>query len=160
MQRFVYPMACSLINHAKVGSGIYAGECAAIAQFTLPGNSSPICPHPTADWRRGEKVRSNRSLQRGTLIAIFHPNQAGEWRYVNKKGGIAHTALYVGQSDEGIEVVHQWQGPHPIKGTLIRFGGNKVPGHDSGVSRRNQLFNIVTPEDDADNYYTVTLDAP
>jgi len=150
MQRFVYQMARSFLvnNHPKLGSG----ECTALAQFTLPGNRGPICPYPTADWRPGERVKGNLSLQTGTLIAIFHHN-----RYTNKRGGIAHTALYIGQSNEGIEVVHQYVGHKPIHGALIRFGGGKLNAHMSGVSKRNQLYRIVTPEDDADNYYTVTL---
>jgi hypothetical protein len=147
MKRFVYPMAMSLLHHPGIGSG----ECTALAQYTLPGNSAPICPYHTSQWIRGEKVRGNRSLQRGTLIAIFHHGH-----YLSKYGGVAHTALYVGQSDEGIEVIHQSKG-RLITGALIRFDNLKSPGHLSGVSRRNRHFNVVTPEDEGDNYYTVTI---
>lgn len=145
MNRFVYPMALSLLYHPGIGSG----ECTALAQFTLPGNAGPICPYPAAEWRPGEKVRGNLSLQRGTLIALFHHGH-----YANKYGGLAHTALYIGQSNEGIEVIHQSLG-RPITGGLIRFDYIKSPGHLSGVSHRNRLFNVVTPEDDGNNYYTV-----
>ena len=118
---------------------------------TLPGNSAPICPYHTSQWIPGEKVRGNRSLQRGTLIAIFHHR-----RYVGKYGGVAHTALYVVQSDEGVEVIHQSKG-RPITNALIRCDNLKSPSHLSGVSRINRHFNVVTPEDEGDNYYTVTI---
>jgi hypothetical protein len=147
MQRFVYPAVLTLIHHAPIGTG----ECTALAQFALPGNARPLCPHPTGEWTPGEKVKGNFSLPTGTLIAMFHTRH-----YVNKYGGLAHTALYVRQSQEGIDVVHQFGGS-PVKGTLIRFGGSKLPGHVSGVSSRNRHQNIVTPEDDANNYYTVTV---
>ncbi len=112
------------------------------------------------------------------MIAIFDRNGV-----YSGQSGKAHTALYVRQSSEGIEVVHQYKRCGTIKGTLIRFGGGKLaefstddfkvqvahstvpslrfpdqrfPDHRSGVSRKNvQGFPVVTPEDDADNYYVV-----
>jgi hypothetical protein len=43
---------------------------------------------------------------------------------VTKKSfGVAHTALYVAQTNEGIEVVHQNQTPHQITRSFIFFGG-------------------------------------
>jgi hypothetical protein len=135
----------ALLNWPGIGSG----ECTALAQFTLPGNTTPLCPYPTSQWTPGEKVRGNLTLQRGTLIAVFHLR-----RYPSKYGGVTHTALYIGQTDEGIEVIHQSLG-RPITGALIRFDDLKSPGHLSGVSHRNRHFNIVTPEDDGNNYFTV-----
>ena len=84
MQRFVYPAVLSLIHHAPIGSG----ECTALAQYTLPGNTGPLCPHLTTEWRPGEKVKGNVSLPTRTLIALFHGQH-----YVNKHGGLAHRAV-------------------------------------------------------------------
>ncbi len=59
---------------------------------------------------------------------------------------MAHTALYVGQSPVGIDIVHQSKSAANIKRTQVRFKGK------SGVSREGG-----TPEDDAENYYVVEL---
>jgi hypothetical protein len=110
-------------------------ECAFLAQSLT---SMPL----TGDWTPGVKVRGNL-LPRGTIIAMFID------RIYQNKSGLAHTALYVGQSHEGIEVVHQYRGIDRIKGTLIRFGGGTLKGHKSGVSSN------APKENDADNYYVV-----
>jgi hypothetical protein len=156
-----------LIGHPNVGNG----ECAAIAQVKVPGLIPGPGPKPyprCADWVRGARVKDRPALPMGTVIAIFDTNS----RYVgtgvhSHKGGIAHTALYVRQSSEGIEVVHQYRGSHTIKGSLIRFGGGwlgdacneqRADGyHKSGVSGLNTARRGITPEDDADKYYVVEL---
>lgn len=107
-------------------------------------------------------------LPPGTVIAIFDRNGV----YVGQEhhshaGGIAHTALYVRQSIEGIEVIHQFKRggqPQPIQRTFIRFGGGKAiracsPGWaDQGIDDKSGVSGTSTqPEDDADNYYVVEL---
>ena len=121
------------------------------AQFLVPGLGNAH----VSRWRRGAQVKGNFSLRPGTVIAIFDSNG----RYIgttkhNHSPGLAHTALYVRQSQVGIEIVHQWKSPTcpKIKGALVRFGGQSVPGHKSGVSGSGG-----TREDDADNYYVVEL---
>ena len=148
---FAYPTnPLALLGKPTVGSGIYKGECAAIAQFLVPGLGNAHVAH----WRRGAKVKGMLTLRPGTVIAIFDSNG----RYIGTQhhsylGGVAHTALYVRQSNEGIEVVHQIKSSDRIKGTLIRFGGHKTHGYNSGVLP----FRTGTPEDYAENYYVVEL---
>jgi hypothetical protein len=141
---FVYPNPLALLGKPVVGEGDLKGECAAIAQCLVPGLGNIYAAH----WRRGAKVQGSRSLQPGTVIAIFDSNG----RYIGTKrhshvGGVAHTALYVRQSDVGIEIVHQFKSAScpNIRGALVRFDGKRTPGLHSG------------PEDDAKNYYVVEL---
>lgn len=145
---FKYPgNPLSLIGQPVAGEGAYKGECAAIAQFLVPGLGN----RHVSSWKRGAAVRGNLSLAPGTVIAIFDSNG----RYIGTKihahqPGLAHTALYVRQSDMGIEVVHQFKSPACpcIRGTLIRFDGRRIEGYRSGVQKG-------TPEDDGDNYFVV-----
>jgi hypothetical protein len=152
------------------GEGGNFEQCATLAQVlvTEQGQSPPM--PLTKHWIPGAKVKGRPQIP-GTVIAIF------EHGVYSGKSGKAHTALYVRQSDEGVEVVHQYQGCGAIKGALIRFGGSKLrefstgdfivhasdstvpslafanqtlPGHKSGVSRMGGM-----PEDDADKYYVV-----
>ena len=127
-----------------------SGQCAALAQ-ELGAHLVPPIPL-VAHWTRGARVRGSVLLP-GTVIAIFNSN--GDYQgsqFAHNLDGKAHTALYVRQSNEGIEVVHQYRGCGTIKGSLIRFGGQKLEGHKSGVSSPGKKL-----EDDADNYYVVEL---
>jgi len=166
----------SLIHYDALGNG----ECAGIAQADpggVPGliprlipGSNPQRYYPrVSDWIRGAPVKG-RPVPPGTVIAIFDSNgvYVGQDHHKFKKLGIAHTALYVRQSQEGIEVVHQFGGKHTkINGTLIRFGGGwlgqacspeRADGyHHSAVSGVNTDRKGIQPEDDADNYYVVEL---
>jgi hypothetical protein len=147
---FVYPgNPLTLIGKPTVGDGTFKGECAAIAQFLIPGlRNAHVC-----NWRRGEHVKNQVGLMPGTVIAIFDSNG----RYIgsskhNHSHGVAHVGLYVRQSAAGIEIVHQFKACTQIKGTLVGFSGQSVPGHKSGVSITGD-----TAEDDANNYYVVEL---
>jgi len=144
----------SLLGKPTAGNGKFKGECAAIAQFLVPGlENAHVCK-----WRRGEQVKNQPHLRPGTVIAIFDSNG----RYIgttkhNHSHGVAHVGLYVRQSHAGIEIVHQFKGYLKIKGTLVRFGGQFAAGpekHKSGVSAPDGWG---TAEDDADNYYVVEL---
>jgi hypothetical protein len=148
---FVYPNnPLSLIGKPTAGEGKYKGECAAIAQFLVPG----LGDAQVSQWRRGVQVKNQLTLRPGTVIAIFDSNG----RYIGTtkhqhSHGTAHAGLYVRQSAVGIEIVHQFKLYPSIKGTLVRFGGHGVPGHKSGVSS----YGSSAPEDDANNYYVVEL---
>jgi hypothetical protein len=125
-----------------------SGQCAALAQ-DLGKHLVPPIPL-VAHWQRGTRVKGN-ILPPGTVIAIFNSN--GDYqgsKFAHHLNGTAHTALYVGQTNVGIEVVHQYLNSRTIKGSLIRFGGQRVTGHKSGVSGSGGKL-----EDDADNYYVV-----
>jgi hypothetical protein len=147
---FVYPSSpLGLVGKPTVGEGEFKGECAAIAQFLVPGLGNAY----VSQWRRGAQVKGQSTLRPGTVIAIFDSNG----RYVGTKRhshshGIAHAALYVRQSAAGIEIVHQFTAYPNIKGALVRFGAQSPPGHKSGVFRFGG-----TPEDDANNYYVIEL---
>ena len=148
---FVYPKNPQhLVGTPTAGEGRYKGECAAIAQFLVPGLGNAH----VSKWKRGAKVKGNVSLRPGTVIAIFDSNgcYVGTKKHAHSHG-IAHTALYLRKSVVGIEIVHQFTSCPHIKGTLIRFDGKKVPGFHSGVSTSG----TGTPEDDAENYYVVEL---
>ena len=67
---FVYPNPLMLVGKATVGDGAYKGECAAIAQFLVPGLGSAH----VALWKRGAQVQGNCNLLSGTVIAIFDSN--------------------------------------------------------------------------------------
>jgi hypothetical protein len=140
----------ALVGTPVVGDGIYKGECAAIAQFLVPG----LEYSRVSQWKRGAKVKGNHSLRRGTVIAIFDSNGRYIGTSKHSHRNAAHTALYVRQSSAGIEIVHQFKSPslEKIKGALVRWGGQSVLGHQSGVS-----VSGGTPEDDADNYHVVEL---
>lgn len=148
---FAYPnFPLSLVGKPTVGDGIYKGECAAIAQFLVPGLGNAH----VSQWRRGAQVKSQPALRPGTVIAIFDSNgrYIGTSRH-SHSDGVAHTALYVRQSAIGIEIVHQFKNSPYIKGALVRFGGQQAKGHRSGVSTTGS----GTPEDDANNYFVVEL---
>ena len=133
----------------------------------------------TEDWRPGTRVKDIKTLQKGTVIAIFDKNG----HYTNEQG-TAHAALYVDQTEKGIHVVNQNQKKGVITATFIPFGGRRVtqkivngvydlgknvagkalfwkvdPDHDDyhhwGVSGH-----LNQPEDDGDNYYVVERRQP
>jgi hypothetical protein len=110
-----------------VGDDQYKGECTVTAQFLGPGLA--------------------------TLIAIFDSN--GRYIGTSKHShshGVAHTALYVGQSAIGIEIVHQFKSAScpNIKDTLVRFDESRIASYRSGVSPNGGTF-----EDVGENYYVV-----
>ena len=162
------------------------GQCTA-----LPMALNPSVPKVVAHWKQGAQVKGNVGLDPGTVIAIFNKNLDYQGsRYaatkdpVTKKSyGVAHAALYVAQTSEGIEVVHQNQTPGQITRSFIFFGGGGPkgqadsqgyfdvgksqsgatlrwrdgrgdPSYHWGVSGSNKLD---LKEDDADNYCIVEL---
>lgn len=133
---YLVPNPLSYVGHPPKFNKHHKAECAFLAQSLT---AMPLAAH----WKPGTKVKGNHSIPRGTVIAMFINGV-----YQNKSG-LAHTALYVGQSKDGIEVVHQYNTIPHIKGCLIRFGGGLLAGHTSGVSRNHPL------ENDANNYYVV-----
>jgi hypothetical protein len=110
------------------------GSCAQLPQKLLHG-SMPLCQH----WKRGDQVKG-KMLPRGTVIALFNSNgdYLGTRNFAKKHDvrGIAHTALYVGQDANGIDVVYQWTAGKRIVRRTYAFGG-------------------PTYEHNGDNYYVV-----
>ena len=159
-----HPNPYSVINHS-----LWNGECAGIAQASVPGliplpvaGSHPDYPR-VCDWVRGLRVKGFH-LPVGTVIATFDTNgcYVGQAYFPFQNSGLAHTALYLSQSKDGIEVIHQYKhlGVRQLaKNALILFGGGirgdacYADGYQkAGVSGVGGLV-----EDDATNYYVVEL---
>ena len=91
--------SCPNLGHF-IGRSTGSGQCVALAQAVQPGIGL------TRNWRCGEKVQGNASIQPGTVIATF--NKAN--RYANALDGSSHAAVYLGQSEKGVQVMDQWAG--------------------------------------------------
>lgn len=74
---------------------------------------------PASLWKEGAKVRGDRTIAPGTVIATFDPNLG----YGNHTDGRSHAAIYLGQDALGIHVLDQWKGhrPQPVHKRTIRF---------------------------------------
>ncbi|HEY2235557.1 MAG TPA: BPSL0067 family protein [Candidatus Angelobacter sp.] len=172
------PLRYTRTLHKPLGSG----ECAA-----LPIALNRSIPHEVAHWQRGAQVVGNVALAPGTVIAIFNKNldyQGSHFATV-RSFGIAHVALYIAQTANGIEVVHQNQTKGQITRSFIFFGGGRPGDHQikcddhgyyslgttkSGTILRWRDMRPGDPsyhwgvsrslrlmEDDANNYYVVEL---
>jgi hypothetical protein len=81
-----------------VGQEVESGQCVALAQATSNvGN--------TSTWEPGAQVQGNTNIAAGTVIATF----GSDGSYTNTPGQ-SHTAIYLGQNDQGIQVLDQWAG--------------------------------------------------
>jgi hypothetical protein len=91
------------------GRVVGSGECVAFVQ------AAAGAPR-TAEWRRGEMVRTATALLTGLAIATFDPNG----RYGNHSDGSSHAAILIARQDQGLLVWDQWTG-HPVQQRLIRY---------------------------------------
>ena len=81
-----------------LGQSVGSGQCVALAQATSNvGN--------TSTWVPGSQVQGNTNIAAGTVIATF----GSDGTYTNTPGQ-SHTAIYLGQNDQGIQVLDQWAG--------------------------------------------------
>jgi hypothetical protein len=91
-----------------------------------------VCPSlpPTGLWKRGSRVKDNRSILSGTVIATF--NDSGIYE--------GHAAIYVGQNPTaGINVYDQYVTPPSPKAVgprTLRFGAH-------GNSNNGDRFYVV-----------------
>lgn len=85
-----------------IGRSTGTGQCVALVHASNPAIGS------TGSWVRGEPVRGNANLQPGTVIATFAPSG----HYANATDGSSHSAIYLGQTAHGVQVLDQWVG-HP-----------------------------------------------
>jgi hypothetical protein len=94
----------SLQSHTKLGAYVGrsagSGQCVALVRAAIPGLG------PTAHWVRGAAVKGNHAIPPGTPIATF--SHTGH--YANATDGSSHAAIYLGQNDEGVQVLDQWAG--------------------------------------------------
>jgi hypothetical protein len=83
-----------------IGRSTGTGQCVALVRATNPAIGSTSC------WVRGAPAQGNGGLRPGTAIATFAPSG----RYANATDGSSHTAVYLGQTAHGIQVLDQWAG--------------------------------------------------
>jgi hypothetical protein len=83
-----------------IGRVAGSGQCVALVHAVNPNIG------PTGSWARGDAVQGNRSLQPGTVIATFESSG----RYGNATDGSSHAAIYLGQNEQGVQVMDQWSG--------------------------------------------------
>lgn len=80
------------------GQSVGSGQCVALAQATSDVGL-------TATWVPGERVQGASDIATGTVIATF-----GEDGTYTNTPGQSHTAIYLGQNDQGVQVMDQWSG--------------------------------------------------
>ena len=85
---------------AFIGRSTGSGQCVALVRAAHPALG------PTASWQRGAPVQGNLSIPPGTPIATF----ARSGHYANATDGSSHAAIYLGQSEDGLQVLDQWSG--------------------------------------------------
>lgn len=100
------------------------GECVA---FVQKASSAP----QTLAWRRGELVKGNTAVERGTAIATFDPNG----RYGNHTDGSSHAAIYLRQDQSGLIVLDQFTRPeaHPVQERTLHFDDARIPANNGNV---------------------------
>ena len=81
-----------------VGQSVGTGQCVALVQATSNVGL-------TGTWVPGAVVEGNTDLAPGTVIATF----GSDGTYTNTYGQ-SHAAVYLGQNDQGIQVLDQWLG--------------------------------------------------
>ena len=111
-----------------LGQAVGTGQCVALVQAADPSVGL------TATWHQGDSVQGNTALASGTVIATF--NQNGQ--YANATDGSSHTAIYLGQNAQGIQVEDQWAG-HATSTRTISWGNPSGIGADTGSQ-----FHVVT----------------
>ena|SRR5438067_675978 len=125
------------------------GQCARLVQVATGAPQ-------TTFWRKGQKVRGNSNIARGTAIATFElgtdweeARSCGPFAYTNRTDHTAHAALYINQDESGITVVDQWSGQAPIQ-RKIPFTPSKVPigsGENYYIVEGPPYFNMeVSPD--------------
>ena len=110
-----------------VGRSSGSGQCVALVQAALPGTGS------TRGWTCGDPVRGNPGLQAGTAIATF----GSSGRYANATDGSSHAAVYLGQNEQGIQVLDQWSGSPAAMRTIPWTNPGGV------AANTGSLFHIV-----------------
>lgn len=80
------------------GQSVGSGQCVALAQATSNVGL-------TSTWIPGERVQGATDISVGAVIATF-----GEDGVYTNTPGQSHTAIYLGQNDQGIQVMDQWRG--------------------------------------------------
>lgn len=119
------PYSC-LSPEVYEGKRVGTGQCVAFVQRCA---GAPV----TSGWRKGEAVKGNMYISRGTAIATF--DSSG--KYPNHSTG-NHAAIYLSQDADGIHVYDQWIKRGVVSKNYIRFKGKR------GIS-----------SNDGDDYYII-----
>lgn len=106
-----------------VGSGPNKGECATGVQVIFIDAGKPL--GLTKTWKPGPRVKGNK-VAPGTAIASFKDGKY--WH---------HTAIFVAETSDGLEVWDQWAGQPWHKRTL-RFKKDMTDGSNNG-----KLFYVI-----------------
>ncbi|HYZ62753.1 MAG TPA: BPSL0067 family protein [Acetobacteraceae bacterium] len=106
-----------------VGRSIGTGQCVALAKAVQPSLGA------TCNWKCGEKVQGNTTIEPGTVIATF--NRAS--RYANATDGSSHAAIYLGQSAAGLQVLDQWAGSRAAVRTIPWNNGSGVAANSGSA---------------------------
>ncbi len=109
---FVYSYASKLDGKAKVGSK----QCVALIQHYSPTVGQ------TSQWKEGEPVLGNLTIEPGTAIATFVKG-----KYASLSTG-NHAAFFLEHAVDGFYVVDQWSNDDTkprISKRLIRTKGRK-----------------------------------
>jgi hypothetical protein len=107
-----------------LGQSVGTGQCVALAQATSDIGY-------TSTWSPGAQVEGDTEIAVGTVIATF----GGDGTYTNTYGQ-SHTAIYLGQSDQGIFVEDQWLGQ--------AAGTRWIPWTTSNSYESGSKFYVVT----------------
>lgn len=123
--RYVAPNPQQWVGQPSVGTG----ECVPLVQ---EATGTPL----TRQWRPGVPVQGNTAIRPGTAIATFDDNG----RYVG------HAAIYLGQDDNGVRVLDQWNVRHR-DGTVTQHTPSirTLPFNDAGHARvdRGDSYRVV-----------------
>ena len=106
-----------------VGRSAGSGQCVALVRAANPGLG------PTAHWVRGAVVKGNHAIPPGTPIATF--SHSGH--YANATDGSSHAAIYLGQTEEGVQVLDQWAG-RPAAVRTIPWGRPGAVAANTGAA--------------------------
>ncbi len=108
-----------------IGRSAGTGQCVALIYAVSPGIGSTAC------WGCGEPVQGNTSLRPGTVIATF--DKTG--RYANARDGSSHAAIYLGQDENGIQVLDQWSGSPAAVRTIRWTNPGGTPANTGSAFR-------------------------
>jgi hypothetical protein len=105
------------------GSPDFCGQC--VSYVTRVCDSIPV---GTSAWKKGGPVKGNAAIVEGTAIATF--DNAGKYK--------GHAAIYVSQTDKGINVYDQW-----VTGVGKAIGPRLIRWDGVGVSNNGQGYYVI-----------------
>ncbi|WP_042338713.1 BPSL0067 family protein [Paraburkholderia ferrariae] len=129
------------MSHILANAAVYGGrrfpnakghtECVEFVRQTL---NAPT----TAVWREGTKIvrlvpGATDPVPAGTPIATF---VSGKYPQHGSTG--KHAAIYLGQNDQGIQVMDQWNSQNQVRQRTIYWHP-----HSGGLSNNGNAFSVI-----------------